>query len=306
MSGPGAPILVFSCDGAYAMPLATALRSAAESNPDLWPLEVHVLCHAFPQPKRARVAGSLPEGSVVLRWVEVDLSAFGALDTLAHVSSITYARLRIPDVFPEEVERVLYLDGDLLVLGSLRPLWETDLGGCVVGAVHDGLAPKLAAGEPNLPPVPAVKDYFNSGVLLIDLPRWREEEISRRALEWLAAHPRPPFMDQDALNVACDGRWRALDPRWNHQEHYEARDISRVAPEERPGILHFVTRRKPWDFRRPGPNARFYDAIRSRTRFARGPLEHLRDAARQRVTTAGQTVRAWRHRHGLGSPQSER
>ena len=47
-------------------------------------------------------------------------------------------------------------------------------------------------------------------------------------------------------------------------------------------------------------------AIRSRTRFARGPLERLRDATRQRVTTAGKVVRAWRRRLRRGGPQSER
>src|SRR5712691_4030314 len=79
-----------------------------------------------------------------------------------------------------------------------------------------------------------------------------------------------PYWDQDALNVVCDGLWKKLDAQWNFQKHWEMR-ISDMSPEQRPGIVHFVTGAKHWDPSIPSWNACFYDAFRSRTCFARTP-----------------------------------
>ena len=116
--------------------------------------------------------------------------------------------------------------------------------------------------------LPAVTDYFNAGVLLIDLPRWREERISERAYAYLTAHPEAPLGDQDGLNFACDGLWKKLDPRWNFQKHFEEQ-IASLTAAERPAIVHFVTGQKPWLPRSLSVNAGLYDTFRSQTRFAR-------------------------------------
>jgi lipopolysaccharide biosynthesis glycosyltransferase len=271
--------IVLACDEAYAMPLAITLRSIAEANRSGWPLEFHVFSDGLPDDTRRKVFDSLPKGSASIRWVLIDLELFEDFATLSHISKVTYARFYIHEVFPDTVSRVLYLDADLLVLDDLRPVWETDLERSVVGAVLDGLDPKLKRGEPGLEAVPRVRDYFNAGVLLINLHRWRQERISERALEYLTWHPQSPFSDQDALNFACDGLWKKMDRRWNFQDFYENARISIMPPEKRPGIVHFVYRYKPWDFHIPTLNADFYDAYRRRTCFARSPLDKALDKA---------------------------
>jgi lipopolysaccharide biosynthesis glycosyltransferase len=262
------------------MPLATTLRSIVESNASAWPLKFHVLSGGITEGTREKVFDSLPKGSASIRWVPVDLNLFREFSTVFYVSRMTYARLLIPRLFPDTVSRVLYLDADLLVMGDLGQLWETDLDGAVVGAVSDrNLDPALKAGAPGAKDLPEVRDYFNAGVLLIDLKRWREERVVENALEFLRGHPRSPYMDQDALNVACDKLWKKLDPRWNFQDRYD-KEVSGLAPDRRPWIVHFVWCRKPW---RPGVrnlDAQFYDAVRSRTLFPRTPSERLLDALR--------------------------
>ena len=269
--------LVLACDEAYAMQLATTIRSIADVNRNAWPLDVHVLSDGFSERMRKKVLHSLPNGSALIHWVQVDLGLFREFSTINYISKMTYARFLIPHVFPEISSRVLYLDADLLVLDDLGPLWETDLGGAVLGAVMDyGLNLKLKQDEPALEEVPRVRDYFNAGVLLIDLKRWRKEQISQKALEYLNRNPRSPFSDQDALNVACDGLWKKLETRWNFQEHYKIK-ISEMGPDERPGIVHFVTSLKPWNPIAMNPNARLYDTFRSRTCFARTTTDKLWD-----------------------------
>lgn len=276
----GDPLIVLACDEVYAMPLATTLRSIVEANRSGWPLDFHVLTDGFSEDARRKVHDSLPEGAASISWVPVGLELFRDFFTVPGVSKMTYARLLIPRVFPATVSRVLYLDTDILVLDDLRELWKTDLEGAIVGAVLDGVDPQLKGGKSGLEKVPRVRDYFNAGVLLIELDRWRKEQVSQRALEYLARYPRSPYMDQDGINVVCDGRWKQLDPRWNFQDHFRKR-ISDMDPSERPAIAHFVTSSKPWKPSSLSLNASFYDAFRRRTCFARTPWNKLRDVVQQ-------------------------
>lgn len=272
--------LVFACDEGYGMPLATTLRSIVETNADSWPLEFHVLSDGISEGMRTKIINSLPVGSASMHWATVELGLFSKFSTLPHISKITYARLLIPRFLPDTVAKVLYLDADLLVLRSLDPLWEMDLEGAIVGAVSDAFwGPVLKRGGPECKNMPRVRDYFNAGVLLIDLNRWRENRVSEKALEYLAQHPQSPFSDQDALNVACNDLWKALDPRWNYQNHRDYR-IADVRPDQRPWIVHFVRTTKPWIASARSYNAPFYDAFRSRTRFARTRVEKLMDLFR--------------------------
>lgn len=272
---PNHPI-VLACDNAYAMPLATALRSIVDSNANGWPLEFHVLTDAISANNRAKILDSLPAGSATIRWVEVDLSSFNDFSTIGHISKVTYARFLIPREFPDTITKVLYLDCDIIVLDDLQLLWEADLQGGVLGAVLDGLDSQIKSSKPSL--VPRVRDYFNAGVLLIDLKRWRELRISEKAIEYLMAHPESPFSDQDALNVACDGLWTRLDSRWNFVDYYERTNVSKLSAEKRPGIVHFAAWNKPWNAGTLNVNAKLYNSFRHRTEFARSNLEKFRDA----------------------------
>jgi len=269
--------IVLACDERFAMPLATAMRSVVDSNHDNWPLEFHILSDGFSESARRNVFASLPKGSASVRWVPVDLRPFREFATLSHISKMTYARFLVPHILEDTVSKILYLDADILVLDDLRPLWETDLEGALMGAVLDRVDPKLKRNESGFDDVPRVRDYFNAGVLLIDLDLWRKDRISEKALEYLRQYPRSPYSDQDALNVVCDGLWKKLDSRWNSQDYYEKKKISDMDPKERPGIVHFVFKMKPWNPSIPNANASFYDSFRSRTCFARTFEDRLWD-----------------------------
>jgi UDP-D-galactose:(glucosyl)LPS alpha-1,3-D-galactosyltransferase len=152
------------------------------------------------------------------------------------VSSAVYTRLSIPDVIPEET-RVLYLDADTMVLGDLRPLLREPLLGSPVGAVLDAQNPTIGYGIA-LPGweqlgIPLGREYFNSGVMLIDLARCRKLKVFETAHRFLAEHPdKARFWDQDALNVAVANNWRRLESRWNTFA------LSPLA--DQPGFVHYA------------------------------------------------------------------
>jgi len=269
--------VVLACDERYAMPLATTLRSITEANRSGRPLEFHVLCNGVPEKVRKKVFDSLPRGSASIRWVEVDLGQFRRFSTIRYISKATYARFLISDIFPDTISKVLYLDADVVVLDDLGPLWATDLEQAVVGAVLNGPNSDVNDGASSLNGLPQVQEYFNAGVLLINLYQWRKERVSEKALEYLRLNPSSPYSDQDALNIVCDGRWKKLHPRWNFMEFREKKKISDLTGELRPGIVHFATSQKPWNASVRSLNASFYDSFRSRTCFARTPSDKLWD-----------------------------
>ena len=174
------PTLVLNCDDGYAMPLAVTLRSVVETTGD-WPIDVRVLTNRFSSAHRARVHRSLPSGSVELQWIEIE--DLPNVATQTHISAITCARLLMTRVLGPSVSRVIFIDADILALADLRKLWNVDLEGASIGAVVDGIDLLLQAGSEKVLRVPRVERYFNAGILLIDLDRWRSERVCETALE---------------------------------------------------------------------------------------------------------------------------
>jgi lipopolysaccharide biosynthesis glycosyltransferase len=278
------------------MQLATALRSLVEANRRWWPIDVHVFSDGILETTKERILGSLPDGSVCLNWLPVDASRFRGFATMGHVSKVTFARLLMPQMLPASLGRILYLDADLLVLEDLWDLWNTTLEGALLGAVTDGLDIRIKSGAAGTEEAPRVRTYFNAGVLLIDLERWRQEQVAEKALEYLRQNPGTMYADQDALNVVCDTRWKLLDPRWNTQLDTGDKQISAITAERPPGIVHFVWNQKPWKPSALNVNAQYYDSFRQRTRFARTGWEILGDKVEETWSRSKRTLRPIWHR----------
>lgn len=189
--------------------------------------------------------------------------------------ALIWYRILLPELLASQ-ERVLYLDADTLVLQDLHPLWRTELGESFLAAVpqqrdmHGGehLAGHGLATDPR---------YFNSGVLLMDLRRMREEGFLQRiTVIGGRLGGEVPFPDQDAYNLACAGRWRALHPRWNAfaslflsggVADFAADDLIYAEAVASPAILHFEGSifAKPWHYRCVHPHRALYRAYRERS-----------------------------------------
>lgn len=175
-------------------------------------------------------------------------------EQFAYISTGMYLRLLLPDLLPPGTRRLLYLDCDVLVAGDLGPLWRTPLAGAPLAAVRDVYVKTFAdfGGLPGADPADDAAPYFNSGVMLINLPEWREARITERCLAYLAEHAgvlRLP--DQDALNLATVGRWVRVEHRWNHMRSWllEPAVIASGAAgpsDGRTRIMHFAGQYKPW------------------------------------------------------------
>jgi UDP-glucose:(glucosyl)LPS alpha-1,3-glucosyltransferase len=180
------------------------------------------------------------------------------------LSDASVARLHLGEVMPADVCRVLYLDTDVLVLEDITEMVGTDLKGNALGAVLNGFAPTRSMviteeGAKQVPTGAPPPGHFNSGVLLIDLPRWREERIQDQLFDLHARYGRDvSHVDQDFLNHVFAGRWTPLPERWNklidHPVHGKFGNNRLDWLTRSEGILHYIGAVKPWDEEFP-PNA---------------------------------------------------
>lgn len=186
--------------------------------------------------------------------VSVDAALFDGAPVTAQYPREMYYRLLAGQMLPESLSRVLYLDPDILVINPLRELWETDMqGNMFAAAAHTGKTE--LANNVNRIRLGTDHDYYNSGVLLIDLERCRSEVAPDELFAFVREHRRELVMpDQDLLNAVYGDSILPLDDAlWN----YDARNFNnymlRSAGEqdmdwvmENTAILHFCGKAKPW------------------------------------------------------------
>jgi lipopolysaccharide biosynthesis glycosyltransferase len=252
--------VVCAADADYAMPLAVMLRSALARLRDRSRLAIHVVDGGIRADDWARLEELCRGDRAELYRHEPVGSSFAGLPAWGRMSPTTYYRLMLPRLLPPDLDRAIWLDCDLLVEADITGLWELDLGGHALLAVQDELVPRVSSRYGvrswRALGLPAEAPYFNSGVMLVDLGRWRAEQIEQRVVRYLREHQdEVVFWDQEGLNAVLCGRWRPLDPRWNRTVR-----PSPSGSESAPRVLHFNGMLKPWLLPEPssGPRARFY------------------------------------------------
>ena len=186
--------------------------------------------------------------------VMIDGSAFAGAPVSRQYPREMYYRLLAPLFLPKDLHRILYLDPDTLVINSLRPLWETDLKGCLfAAAAHTGKTE--LANNINQIRLGTDHPYFNSGVLLMDLDRGRREINASEIFSYTKEHAKELLLpDQDILNAMDGRRTFAIDGSiW----YYDARNYNTYLLRSggicdmdwvmgNTAILHFCGKSKPW------------------------------------------------------------
>jgi len=156
----------------------------------------------------------------------------------ANFSRACYLRLFFDEILAD-FDRIAYIDSDVSPLTDISPMMQMKPKAAPVIAAYD--MPILESGNymDRIPLSPG-SAYFNSGVMVFDMNASRSEGIFADALRFALEHPKLcTFVDQDALNVAIDGRWQVLDWRWN------ALTFMLDHLPSRPFIRH-ITGEKPW------------------------------------------------------------
>ncbi len=273
--------LACGCDDNYARHTAAMLVSAFENLPRDLPATVHLLHDANLSLKNiAKIRESLPPNATLVAVDVPEHMMAGLPSHMFHLSC--WHRVFLPDLLPN-LDRLLYLDSDMIVVSNLSPLWQTNLAGYAFAAVVNPLYPfQLRTHHPlHRLGLQNLDDYLNSGCLLMDLAQMRSLGFATRIKEYAAANPDNSWPEQDAISAIFQSKWLKLHPRWNWQSTFldlnsdsvpVAASIYREASAN-PGIIHFVGPNKPWKYICRHPYQSAYLRAANKTAWGRLPLE---------------------------------
>ena len=190
-----------------------------------------------------------------------------------HLTFAAYLRLFMAEFLPSDIDRILYLDTDLLVVDDIRDLWRIDLGDAYLGAAPEPY--DRAQREPlNFGPQDF---YFNSGVMLVNVQKWRADIVLPSLIDFARQNPdKLPSVDQDVLNSVFRGKILNIGYEWNWQALFVRMQPSELGMsrakylqlKKSPHLVHYTSRYKPWYYRWEPHYKSFYYRVLAQTPWA--------------------------------------
>lgn len=248
--------IVFAADNHYIQHLSATLTSLLENATHTDKITINIIGKDIEHKNKLFLDQLAHSYGSRIVYKEIDSALLKEAVINGHITEATYYRILIPKLFEADVKKVLYLDCDLVITADIWELWNVKLDKHALGAVriyeyvHDGRVPEHAT-------------YFNAGVLLFNLDKWRSEDLTQKVLEYIKHYPdRLLSWDQDALNGVLYEDWLELPFRWNFRsqlfeitsEQFPFME-NRIFEESQsnPSIVHFTTNSKPWHYMNQHP-----------------------------------------------------
>mgnify|MGYP000781351188 CR=1 FL=1 len=263
--------LCFAANEKYARHLAAALYSVLKNRDTKRLYDVLILHKDISEESQKRILEMEKEGNVFIRFISMEqYEKQVAYDVGAYYSVETNYRLFLFGEMFAKYDRILYLDCDLIVEGDISGLYDVELGDCEAAAVRsedfrllskikkpifmDRFPYNVDNYRTDALGMKTPENYFNAGVLVMDLKKVRQRITQKQVFEILHCH-NYYYNDQDVLNMLFDGRVHPVDFRWNYTTfvagHLQSGNCNSEKlfadlQRENPAIIHYVGRRKPW------------------------------------------------------------
>ena len=237
--------IFFASDDNYIPFLAVAIKSLLDNASDNYFYNIHVLTDGLNEESVSRLEQNLSENSRLI--IDVMGNYIEKIEENLEMSlrdyytiSIFY-RLFIAEMYPN-YDKAIYLDCDLVVIDDIAKLYNIDTEGNIFGVVVDDVIASNPQFREYAREGVGVDDskYFNSGMLLMDLNKYREEDILNKFLHLLTTYNfETAAPDQDYLNVLCKDKVKYLERGWDRMSVDENYDGELH-------IIHYNNFRKPW------------------------------------------------------------
>lgn len=233
--------IIFSSDNNYAQHLGVTLISLLINFKNKkYNLIINILDGGISEENKINIKSIVNKYDVKVMFFLMDKKTFTNCPEIRHLKLAAYYRILIPEIIPENIKKVIYLDSDIAVIGDISKLFEQNINNYFIGAVKEISQEEVLKvwGDDG------VTKYFNSGVLLINLEKWRQYKISDKVFDFINKNKiKIKWADQDALNVILANQWFELENRFNLQ-------VSGNYKKEKTDIIivHYVGPIKPWHF----------------------------------------------------------
>ena len=236
--------ICLSCDNNYAQYAGVVIASILLNSDDKSFFNFYILDGNIEQENKDKIEKLKEIKNFNLNFISIDENLFEVykkIGTHSYISLSAYYRLKLASLLPK-IDKVLYLDCDVIVSSDLRELFETDISEYYAAGVKDiavnssGYVPKLEKGN----------IYFNSGVLYFNLDKIRKDNIESEFEKYTIENfDKIRVGDQEIINVVCQGKIKELPSTWNVQS---SNFVNRSDYTKNPNIVHYVGRNKPWKF----------------------------------------------------------
>lgn len=245
--------LLVTFDQNYIRPFEVMIKSLVTTNANET-FHVWLLHSEIPIEKLQALHEFCSEQRVTLTPIKVDRAIFEHAPISKQYPQEMYYRLLAPLLLPESMDKVLYIDPDILVINSVRPLWDIDLQDhAFAAASHSGVFDLMS--DVNRVRLGQEHDYYNSGVILMDLRKARELVCAQDIFDYVAEHAAELLLpDQDVFNALYgDDTLQIDDTIWNFDPRYFSAYRLRSNGQcdmdwlmQNTVFLHFCGKRKPW------------------------------------------------------------
>lgn len=239
--------IFFAIDDEYIPFFAVALQSLIENASKEYNYLIKIL-HTNVQTEHIEQIKKYESKNVNIEFV--DLSYYiekvqDKLYTRDYYTNTTYFRLFLPELYPQ-YDKVLYLDSDIIVVGDISELYNTDMDTNLVAAAPDDIIQYNKVFQDYAELVVGVakyQHYFNAGVLLMNLDELRKFKFQEKFLYLLGTVKFSVAQDQDYLNRLCKGRVNLISHDWNVMPYVNVE----TKPEDIK-LIHYNFAYKPWHF----------------------------------------------------------
>ena len=239
--------IFFAIDDGYIPFLAVSLQSLIENSKKENFYLIKILYTNISEENQRKIQ-KFEQENVSIEFVDLNYYIEKIKDKLYtrdYYSKTTYFRLFIPNLYPQYT-KALYLDSDIVVLEDVADLYNTNMENYLVAAAPDDVIQTIKVFQEYAEKVDGVanyRNYFNAGVLLMNLDELRKFNFQEKFLYSLDKIKFSVAQDQDYLNRLCKGRVKIVDPNWNRmpiaREKENQGDIK---------LIHYNLAYKPWHF----------------------------------------------------------
>ncbi|MEE9439649.1 MAG: glycosyltransferase family 8 protein [Saprospiraceae bacterium] len=250
--------IVCSTDNNYAQHCGVMLSSLFQSNPDS-SFVIYIFKSNLSIKNKSRINSIGKIYHHRIKYIEINHKELLNAPTIGHVSIETYYRLLIPKYLPDTVDKVLYLDVDMIARKKIDDLWNIDISNYALAACRN---PNMIYNNKRLG-TPEKSIYFNAGVLLLNLGYWRGNLLADKIVKYITEQGlKLKYWDQDALNVVLHDSVKIVNNINNVTEafymnptsllgEYSQDEIERIKQEA--VIIHFTGESKPWHLENKHP-----------------------------------------------------
>jgi lipopolysaccharide biosynthesis glycosyltransferase len=269
------PIL-FAIDVEYIPHLATALYSLLLNNQSIF-LRIIVFTAGIPKKDYQNLEQICGAFNTPLKLIQLEDNSFEDLPLRAYFKKSTYYRLFAADLIQDD--KCLYLDSDVIINGSLTELINLDVNNYYLAAIQNHDCCQVFNRHKSLG-MRLDSKYFNSGVMLINLNKWRNTNLKDSVITFIRNTPEMiRFADQCGLNAIVNGDFMELDEKYNCQscllttdKHADVACINVI----RPVVMHFTGANKPWHVNYNHPHKKLYWSYRNKTTYNSFFVDHFR------------------------------